>query len=98
MKQTIAAVPILRRTLMLAPLLASAAQAFPDRPIKLIVTSPPGGPPDIMARLVSDRIAALLGPAIVVENRPGGAGGTIGARAVIAAEPDGYTLMLGSTS
>jgi tripartite-type tricarboxylate transporter receptor subunit TctC len=84
--------------LLAAPLLATAALAFPDRPIKLIVTSPPGGPPDIMARLVSDRIATLLGQPVVVENRPGGAGGTIGARAVISAEPDGYTLMLGSTS
>ena len=75
-----------------------SAKAFPDRPIKLIVSSPAGGPPDIMARLLSDRMAADLGQPIVVENRPGGAGGTIGAKTVITAEPDGYTLMMGTTS
>lgn len=85
--------------LLIAALLAAqSAQAFPDRPVRLIVTSPAGGPPDIMARLLSDRMAADLGQPVVVENRPGGAGGTIGARSVIAADPDGYTLMMGSTS
>ncbi len=83
--------------LITAAILAPPAQAFPDRPVKLIVASPAGSPPDIMARLVSDKLAALLGQPIVVENRPG-AGGTIGARSVIGAEPDGYTLMMGSTS
>jgi tripartite-type tricarboxylate transporter receptor subunit TctC len=73
------------------------AQAFPDRPIKLVVPSPAGGPPDVMARLISDRMAAALGQPVIVENR-GGAGGTIGARSVLAAEPDGYTLLMGSTS
>jgi tripartite-type tricarboxylate transporter receptor subunit TctC len=83
---------------VLAPLWLAGAQAFPDRPIKLIVSSPPGGPPDIMARLVSDEMAAALGQPVVVENRTGGGGGTIGARSVIGAEPDGYTLLMGSTS
>ena len=75
-----------------------SAQAFPDRPVKLIVGSPAGGPPDIMARLLSDKMGAALGQPVVVENRAGGAGGTIAARSVIAAEPDGYTVMMGSTS
>ena len=75
-----------------------AAQAFPDRPVKLIVTSPAGGPPDIMARLLADKMGAALGQPIVVENRPGGAGGTVGGRSVLASEPDGHTLMMGSTS
>ena len=74
------------------------AHAFPDRPIRLVVSSPPGGPPDIMARLVSDKLGAILGQPVVVENRPGGAGGTIAAKSVLAAEPDGYTLFMGSTS
>jgi tripartite-type tricarboxylate transporter receptor subunit TctC len=84
--------------LLAVPLLAPTAHAFPDRPIKLIVSSPAGGPPDIMARLITDKVAEVLGQAIVVENRPGGAGGTIGAKTALSAEPDGYTLMMGSTS
>jgi tripartite-type tricarboxylate transporter receptor subunit TctC len=85
--------------LLLAHLLAfESAQAFPDRPVKLVVPSPAGGPPDIMARLLSDRMGAALGQPIVVENRPGGAGGTVGAKSVLSAEPDGYTILMGSTS
>jgi tripartite-type tricarboxylate transporter receptor subunit TctC len=78
-------------------LVFQSAQAFPDRPIRLVVASPAGSPPDVMARLLSDQMAAALGQPVVVDNRPG-AGGTIGARSVAAAEPDGYTLLLGSTS
>jgi tripartite-type tricarboxylate transporter receptor subunit TctC len=84
--------------LLVAQLFLPSAQAFPDRPIKLIVSSPAGGPPDIMARLLSDKMAAALGQPVVVENRPGGAGGTIGAKSVIGVEPDGHTLLMGSTS
>src|ERR1051325_897207 len=84
--------------LFLAPLLVPAAHAFPDRPIKLVVSSPAGGAPDIMARLLSDRVAAVLGQPVGVENRPGGGGGTIGVRSVLGAEPDGHTLLMGSTS
>jgi len=73
------------------------AQAFPDRPIKLVVASPAGSPPDIVARLLTEKMSEILGQPVIVENR-GGAGGIIGAKSVIAAEPDGYTLMLGSTS
>ena len=75
-----------------------SAQAFPDRPVKLVVPTPAGGPPDIMARLLSDKMGAALGQPVIVENRPGGAGGTIGAKSVLTAEPDGYTLLMGSTS
>jgi len=75
-----------------------SAQAFPDRPVKLVVASTAGGPPDIMARLLSDKLAAALGQPVIVENRAPGAGGTIGARTILAAEPDGHTLLLGSTS
>src|SRR5579871_1045986 len=84
--------------LFAAPLLAPTAHAFPDRPIKLIVSSPAGGPPDIMARLLSDKMGAVLGQPVVVENRPGGAGGTIGVKSAVNAEPDGHTLLMGSTS
>jgi tripartite-type tricarboxylate transporter receptor subunit TctC len=74
------------------------ARAFPDRPVKLVVPSPPGGPPDIMARLIMDKMSAALGQPVIVENRPGGAGGLIGAKSVLTAEPDGYTVLMGSTS
>jgi tripartite-type tricarboxylate transporter receptor subunit TctC len=83
---------------LMAHLLASqGAQAFPERPIKLVVPSPAGGPPDVMARLLTDKMATSLGQPVIVENR-GGAGGTIGARSVLTASPDGHTLLMGSTS
>ena len=78
-------------------LVFQSAQAFPDRPIKLIVPSPAGGPPDVMARLLSEIMTASLGQPVIVDNRAG-AGGTIGARSVLTAAPDGYTLLMGSTS
>src|SRR5262245_38427393 len=79
-------------------LVFQSAQAYPDRPIKLVVPSPAGGPPDQIARLISDKMAAALGQPVIVENRTGGAGGIIGAKSVATAEPDGYTLFMGSTS
>ena len=78
MKRAIISASLVGVLFALAPLVLARAQAFPERPIKLIVSSPPGGPPDIMARLVSDQVAAALGQPVVVENRVGGAGGTIG--------------------
>src|SRR4051812_3063394 len=95
MMQKIIGVLILLSVQLLA---FQTAQAFPDRPVKLVVPSPAGGPPDIMARLLSDRMGAALGQPVIVENRVGGAGGTIGAKSVLTAEPDGYTVLLGSTS
>jgi tripartite-type tricarboxylate transporter receptor subunit TctC len=80
----------------LAWIAGAAAQTFPDRPIRLIVPAGPGGPTDLQARLVS-QILLRLGQPAVVENR-GGAGGAIGARSVVSAAPDGYTLMIGNTS
>jgi tripartite-type tricarboxylate transporter receptor subunit TctC len=72
------------------------AQAYPQRPIRLIVPSAPGGPTDIPARLLS-QILPKLGQPVVIDNRPG-AGGAIGARYVAASPPDGYTLLVGNTS
>jgi tripartite-type tricarboxylate transporter receptor subunit TctC len=74
----------------------AAAQSFPERPIRLIVPSAPGGPTDLPARLVAQILPSLGQPA-VVENRAG-AGGAIGARAVANATPDGYMLLVGNTS
>src|SRR5262245_23517641 len=72
------------------------AQTYPNRPIRMIVPFPPGGPIDVMARLVADRMAPPLGQHIVIENRPG-AGAAIGSKAAAGAEPDGYTLLFGSS-
>lgn len=70
------------------------AQTYPDRPIKMVVPFPAGGPTDNMARIISDRLGAVLGQSVVVENRGGGAGGSIGAKAVATADPDGYTILI----
>jgi tripartite-type tricarboxylate transporter receptor subunit TctC len=75
----------------------AAAQPYPNRPIKVIVPFPAGGPPDTLARLVGNDISARLGQTVVIDNRPG-AGATIGTRVAANAEPDGYTLLFASTT
>jgi tripartite-type tricarboxylate transporter receptor subunit TctC len=69
------------------------AQSYPTRPVQIIVDLPAGLAPDVAARLVAPPLSQRLGQAVVVENRPG-AGGNIGAEAVVRAAPDGYTLLL----
>jgi len=81
-------------TANLAPV-SAVAQSYPNRPIRIIVPFPPGGPIDVMARLVSQKLTATVGT-VVVENRPGG-GSTVGLKAVATAEPDGYTFLFGGT-
>jgi tripartite-type tricarboxylate transporter receptor subunit TctC len=75
----------------------AAAQTYPDRLIKLVVPFPAGGPIDITARLLVQRLGPILRQTVVIENR-GGAGGALGAKAVATAEPDGYTLLFGNAS
>ena len=90
----------LRTLLLLAAGFAAGpalAQDYPNRLITLIVPYAAGQGADAAARLVADRLAARLGKAIVVENRPG-AGGNIGAAAAAQAKPDGYTLLVGSNA
>src|SRR5205814_2153022 len=69
------------------------AQAYPSRPVRIVVGFPPGGPTDIAARLIGQSLSERLGQQFVIENRPG-AGSNIGTEAVVRAPPDGYTLFL----
>ena len=73
---------------------APPTQTYPNRPIKVIVPFPAGGPTDGMARIISDRLGTVLGQSIVIENRGGGAGGSVGAKVVASADPDGYTILM----
>ena len=93
MMRALLAVSLCAGWVLQGPELAQA-QSYPNRPIRIVVPFPAGGPTDAMARIISDRLGAVLGQTIVVENRGGGAGGSIGAKAVATADPDGYTLLL----
>jgi tripartite-type tricarboxylate transporter receptor subunit TctC len=76
---------------------AASAQAYPSRPVRIVVPVPAGGGMDTVARQIGQLLAERLGQSFVIENRPGG-GTNIGTEAVVRAEPDGYTLLLVSLS
>jgi len=87
---------LLAAAVALAPWAAASAQApevWPSKPIRLILPFPPGGPTDILGRMIGDRLTASLGQPVVIENR-GGAGGNVGAEAAAKSAPDGYTFLL----
>src|SRR4051812_5225467 len=73
------------------------AQTYPVKPVRMIVPFPPGGATDLLARVVGQRLGEGLGHQVVIDNRPG-AGGTIGSRLMLDAQPDGYTILMSSVS
>ncbi|NKC34227.1 tripartite tricarboxylate transporter substrate-binding protein [Falsiroseomonas selenitidurans] len=96
--------PTRRSTLMGLAALATAGTAqaqapgdYPNRPIRVVVPSPPGGPPDLIVRILAPRLAAALGQPVVIENRPG-AGGVIGSAFVARQPADGYTWLFTTAS
>src|SRR5262249_29138489 len=98
--------PVLGRAIMRRAILAAAAlawmvpalaQDYPNRPIRIIVPTPAGGPVDVMARVLANALPAVLGQNVFIGNKPG-AGNTIGSRQAAAADPDGYTLMVSAAS
>ncbi len=76
---------------------AASAQSYPDHPVRIIVPTPPGGPVDVMARLIGNGLQPQVGQTVFIENKPG-AGNTLGSRLAAEAAPDGYTLMVSSVS
>nr|WP_245845087.1 tripartite tricarboxylate transporter substrate binding protein [Noviherbaspirillum humi] len=84
-------------TLLAALSLGASAQSYPAKPVRIVVTYPPGGGADVMARLIAEKLTASLGQTFVVENKPG-ASGQIGAQSVLQAPADGYTLMVDASS
>src|ERR1043166_2675784 len=94
---TLHAVAALVAALLISGASATAEDAYPSRPVRMIVSFAAGGPTDIVARHMSAKMGELLGQQFVVENKTG-AGGNIGADAVAKAPPDGYTLLMATVS
>lgn len=84
-------------TALLATALSAAAQAWPAKPVKMIVTYPPGGTVDVVARVIAPKLSARLGQPVVIDNRAG-AGGAIGGDLVAKSPADGYTIMLDASN
>lgn len=88
---------VLAAVLALMLTCAPAMAQYPDKPVKLVVPFPPGGPTDVFARVLSAALSEQLGQQVVIENK-GGAGGTVGTEQVAKAKPDGYTLLFGTAA
>jgi tripartite-type tricarboxylate transporter receptor subunit TctC len=93
----ISAAAVLTTTFMVAasPATVHAQGTYPSRPITMVVPLPAGGTADLLCRLAADRMSAALGQQVVVDNRPGGAGGRVGTEFVMRSAPDGHTLLCG---
>jgi tripartite-type tricarboxylate transporter receptor subunit TctC len=89
----------LAATFALAPAVnrPTFAQAWPARPVRVVVPYAPGGSTDTVARITADRLLRIWGEQVVIENKPG-AGTNIGAAAVASSDPDGYTMFIGTSS
>ena len=78
-------------TLVAGP--AARAQDYPNRPVRIVVAFPPGGPTDFVGRLVAEKMTTLLGQRVYIDNKPG-ANGTMGGGDIAKSDPDGYSLFL----
>jgi tripartite-type tricarboxylate transporter receptor subunit TctC len=82
---------------MLLPAVEASAQAYPAKPVSLLIAFPPGGPSDVLSRIVGKKLEQILGQPFIMDNRPG-AGGNIAAEAAAHAAADGHTLLMGNNS
>ena len=90
-KRPIAAALLACAVLCATPAATALAQTYPAKPIRYIIAFPPGGSNDILARIIGARMTEVMGPTVIIDNRPGG-GANIGAEAIARAAPDGYTI------